>query len=148
MKTRKELGVGATCDEAKHAMGGLYFDESKHEIVWDTETNLFQVFNQRKLRDRTVKKSIRREGTEPYSYGKDKRPVVLILHPRELLEARLKGRRRGHVIPWRELYAYLVRRDALVAINFKRTQRKARKLATKVARKQNKRREQIRRLVN
>lgn len=109
---------------AKRSMD-IPFDEARHEVVHDDQTGLFQVF--RKRRDRTVKKSIRREGTEPYSYGKDAKPIVLIVHPREMLETRLKGRRKGHSISWHDLHTYLVRRDALAAIAQKKRERKARR---------------------
>jgi hypothetical protein len=136
MKERKELACGETVAEAKDHYRGRYgraFDETKQEIVPDGF--VFQVFNRRVKRDKTVKRSIRREGTEPYSYGKDARPIVLIVHPRELLETRLKGRRKGHVITWHDLHAMLVRRDALAAMHRKKQERKQRRLARKAARR-------------
>jgi hypothetical protein len=147
MKERKELGVGTLRLTAVQSMT-VQFDEAKHEVVQDPATKLFQVFRKRVPRDKTVKRSIRREGTKLYSYGKDARPIVVIIHPCELLETRLKGRRKGHVISWSELHAYLVRRDALSAIHARKVAKKHLRLERLAQRKQNAQRERIRRLVN
>lgn len=124
MRERKELGVGDLPHDAMRNMA-VVFDETKHEVVQDPETRLWSVYY--KPRDRTVKRPIKREGREPYSYGKDARPIVITLLPGEMIETRLKGRRKGHLITWHDLHGLLARRTALTAIAVKRAERKARR---------------------
>src|SRR5438046_10607332 len=120
MKERKELMAGET---RQLAIGGFQeargqqFDESKHECLLDEHTGIWSVYHRRKPNDRTIKHPITRVARAPYAngYGKDRRPVVVTLHPRELIETRVKRTRRHYTITWGALHAYLVRRDARAA---------------------------------
>jgi hypothetical protein len=139
MKERKELAVGENREQAILSMPYNTFDPLKHELVYDASTKLWSVFNRRRKSDRTIKRAITRESRGPYAngYGRDRRPVLVTLHPRELIETRLKGRRTRHVISWDALHQYLVRRDALAAVRAKQAQRKAKLDARRAERKLN-----------
>jgi hypothetical protein len=77
----------------------------------------------------------------PYAngYGKDRRPVVVTLLPRELIETRLKGTRRRYSITWDDLHAYLVRRHALNVLRERQAKRAAARKARKQARRKGRR---------
>src|SRR5262249_27961092 len=131
-RERKELTVGETRGLAVGCFQearGEKFDEQKHECIYDERTGLWSVYHKRRSNNRTIKRPITREARQAYSngYGKDRRPVVITLHPRELIETRLKGTRRRYAISWDELHAYLVRRHALAAMNAKRKARAERR---------------------
>src|SRR5438128_11357708 len=131
MKERKEYAVGSEPGEATREFDETWGDkfglwsEKAHEIfevVHDPETKLFSVFRKHRRIDHTVRRPIRREGRRPYSYGKDARPIVLTLLPGEVIDVRLKRRRNSHLISWHDLYAYVVRRDALAVVAQKRAE--------------------------
>jgi hypothetical protein len=130
-RERKELAVGEcaalACEIFRNAGG--QFNEEKHELLFDEQTGLWSIYHRRRRNDRSIKRAVTRVARAPYThgYGHDRRPVVITLHPHELIETRLKGTRRRHTITWDELHRYLVRRDALNAMNAKRAERKARR---------------------
>jgi len=136
-RERKELGVGQNREYAILSMPFNAFNPRKHEVVYDGSTQLWQVFNIRRKNDRTCRRPITREARQPYSngYGKDRRPVVVTLLPREMIETRLKGRRTRHVISWDSLHQYLVRRDALAAVRAKKAARDAARKARREAKR-------------
>jgi hypothetical protein len=101
IRERKELACGATERGAieSFAFGGGKFDQSKHELVFDNETRLWSIYHRRKPKRETWR-PVTRVARTPYAngYGKDRRPVVVTLLPRELIETRLKGTRRRYTI--------------------------------------------------
>lgn len=128
IRERKELAVGTTSKSAIANFNetGKQFDEAKHEIVYDSGTTLFSIYHRRKPNDRSCKRPISRVASAPYSNarnGRDRRPVVVTLLPRELIETRLKGTRRRYSICWDDLHAYLVRRHALHVLRLKQIER-------------------------
>lgn len=130
-RERKELMVGETRDLAIGGFEesrGIKFDETKHECLYDERTGLWSIYHRRRTSDHTIKRPISRVARAPYSngYGKDRRPVVITLLPRELIETRLKGTRRRYCISWDDLHAHLVRRHALAVMNAKRAEKAAR----------------------
>jgi hypothetical protein len=136
---RKELAVGTSEQDAiVNLVGaGIGFDPAKVEVLFDPETRLYSIFRKCRPRDRTCKRAITREARQPYSngYGKDRRPVVVTLLPRELIEVRLKGTRRRFTISWDDLFAYLLRRHALAIMRAKQSERTARRKARRKPRR-------------
>jgi len=145
MRERKELACGE--DEADAIAKFVEFrgepwNSDKFETVADALTGLVSVFHKRRQVDRTIKRAVTRESREPYAngYGKDRRPVVVSLLPRELIETRLKGTRRRYVISWDDLHAYLVRRHALALLSARQKAKADKRKAKLAARKANRRR--------
>lgn len=139
MKDRKELACGDSYSDCLQALKELGRDPNpeKYDFERDASTGLWSAYHKRKRNDRTVKRPVVRVSREPYAngYGKDRRPIVVTLHPRELIETRLKGTRRRHSITWDDLHAYLVRRDALIAMNAKRKEKAAKRAQRRIERK-------------
>lgn len=145
-RERKELAVGDGYSDAVYQFnlaqgdpfgdGPKRFDHDKHEVIHDTQTGLWSVFYKRKPKRETWR-PVTRVARTPYTngYGKDRRPVVVTLLPRELIETRLKGTRRRYTITWDDLHAYLVRRHALNVMRARQADRVARAKARKAQRK-------------
>lgn len=125
MKERREYAVGRTQREAIRRFNEAHAPkygkwerpgrEKFFECVQDPTTKLYQIFRVRQRRDRTVKKPIIRESAEAFAtYGKDKRPIVLIIG-RGTIGMTLKGRRQSSAkhITWADLYRYLCACEAL-----------------------------------
>jgi hypothetical protein len=138
MKERKELACGETHLDAIRAYQetGRAFNPDAQETVFDKQTSLWSVYNKRKPKRETWR-PVTRVARAPYTngYGKDKRPVVVTLLPRELIETRLKGTRRRYSITWDDLHALLVRRHALNVMRTRQAERAAKRKARKAARK-------------
>jgi len=138
MRERKELACGESaalaCEIFRNAGG--QFDERKHELVYDEQTRLWSIYHRRKPKRETWR-PVTRVARTPYAngYGKDRRPVVVTLLPRELIETRLKGTRRRYTISWDDLHAYLVRRHALNVMRTRQAERAAKRKARAKARK-------------
>lgn len=135
-RERKELAVGEDYADAIAKFvefRGEPWNPDKFECVTDPGTGLTSVFRKRRPNDRTIKRPITRVARAPYSngYGRDRRPVVVTLHPRELIETRLKGTRRRYCISWDDLHALLVRRHAFAVMNAKRKERAEKRKARK-----------------
>jgi len=140
-KERKELGVGETFGDALKMFeekSGQKFDENKHDLTFDEATKLWSVFHKRKNHDRTIKRSITRETRDPYANahrGRDRRPVVITMTPREMVETRLKGTRTTFRISIHDLHGLLVRRHAFNVARIHAQEKAARRKAAKAARK-------------
>jgi hypothetical protein len=125
-KERKEYAVGGTPSEATQAFDELHgYKFGKwckggnvgFEVVRDDATGLYQIFRERRRRDRTVKRPIRRDGTHPVGTGKNNRPLVLILLPGEQMVLKLKGCRIGYQVAWEDVYHWRARVEAQAVIN-------------------------------
>lgn len=140
MRERKELACGDSmqaCIENLQEQLGRVPEPEKYDFEHDATTGLWSAYHKRKPTDKTIKRPISRVSRAPYAngYGRDLRQIVVTLHPRELIQTRLKGTRRTHQISWDDLHAHLVRRDALAAMNAKRREREAKRKARKLERK-------------
>lgn len=141
MKERKELACGETRAQALDNLPAHYYEgageiEARFDIVHDGLTGLWSVYHKRKPKRETWR-PVTRVARGPYSngYGKDRRPVVITLLPRELIETRLKGTRRRYTITWDDLHAYLVRRHALNVMRERQAKRAAARKARAAQRK-------------
>jgi hypothetical protein len=138
-RERKELACGTSSVDAIAAGldAGIQYDANKHDLEQDLQTKVWSIYHKRRASDRTIKRPISRVARAPYSngYGRDRRPVVVTLLPRELIETRLKGTRRRYSISWDDLHAYLVRRHALAVLSAKQKERAARRKERQAQRK-------------
>lgn len=139
MKERKELAAGETSVAAIAALmdtRGVEYDGALFDLVHDEQTGVWSIYHKRKPKRETWR-PVTRVARMPYAngYGKDKRPVVVTLLPRELIETRLKGTRRRYTISWDDLHAYLVRRHALNVMRLRQAARAEKRKARKAQRK-------------
>lgn len=140
-RERKELACGSTRREAISRLNDMRTAEwidGKLEAVQDSATRLWSIYRKRVPTDRTIKRPVTREARTPYihGYGRDRRPVIVTLLPREMIETRLKGTRRRYQISWDDLHRYLVRRHALQAMAAHQREKAARRKQRRKGHKQ------------
>lgn len=138
MRERKELAAGETESQAiaRFEDAGHYFDTQKFECLKDEQTGVWSVYHKRRPKRETWR-PVTRVARTPYAngYGKDRRPVVVTLLPRELIETRLKGTRRRYTISWDDLHALLVRRHAFAVMRARQAEKAKRRKERAQARK-------------